>query len=172
MRSEPTCWISLDFAETPPKWDKIFQMNTRKRANPARWDSVFFNQFYFVLLGTFLLHNGIIYNGIIYATVYCKKYLIKQSFYSDITNFLIELRLYITYQSGIKIISARWASPPTIIFIIFWDILRFYQISLSQQVTWCAVITCKHVMHEIPLDIPPDWKILGNISTDRNSMEL
>ena len=51
------------------------------------------------------MHNG-------FTSVYCKIYLIKQSFSSDITNFLIQLRSKIPYESEIKIISPRRASPP------------------------------------------------------------
>ena len=56
-----------------------------------------------VPLRTFVLHDG-------FMSLYCKKYLIKQTFSSDITNFFIELRQKIPYKHGIKIISPRWAS--------------------------------------------------------------
>ena len=49
MKSEPARLggISLCFAGIPLGEMKIFHMNTRKLANPARWDSIFFNQFCF-----------------------------------------------------------------------------------------------------------------------------
>ena len=49
---------------------------------------------------------------------------------------------------------------PTIIFIIFWDFLTFYQIFFSPQVKRCACITCKHGIHELPNDLR--LTILGN----------
>ena len=33
---------------------------------------------------------------------------------------------------------------PTIMFIIFWDALMFYQVFFSAQVKRCAIITYKH----------------------------
>ena len=41
----------------------------------------------------------------------------------------------------------------TIISIIFWDFLMFYQISLSPQVKRYAIITCKHGTYELPNDL-------------------
>ena len=37
----------------------------------------------------------------------------------------------------------------TIIFIIYWDSLMFYQILLSPQVKKCAIITCKLGIYKI-----------------------
>ena len=37
-----------------------------------------------------------------------------------------------------------YQNEPTIIFIIFWDFLMFYQIFLSPQVKRCAIITYEH----------------------------
>ena len=51
------------------------------------------------------MHNG-------FTSPYCKNYLIKQSFSSDIKIFLIELRLKIPCERRIKIISPRRASLP------------------------------------------------------------
>ena len=52
----------------------------------------------------------------------------------------------------------------TITFIIFWDFLILYQIFLSPQVKQCAVITYKHVLYELPHELPNDLRlrILGN----------
>ena len=49
MRSEPVRLgrIPLDFARIPPRWDENFPYEQRKWASPARWDSIFFNQFRF-----------------------------------------------------------------------------------------------------------------------------
>ena len=46
----------------------------------------------------------------------------------------------------------------TIIFIIFWDSLMFYQIFLSRQVKPYAIISYKHGTYELPNDL----RILGN----------
>ena len=64
---------------------KIFHMNTRKWASPARRYKVVFNHPCFVIR-TFVLHDGFT------SMFICKNYLIKQSFSSDITNVLSELR--------------------------------------------------------------------------------
>ena len=46
MRSKPACLggISLDFAGIPPSEMKIFDINTRRWASPAKQDKNFFNQ--------------------------------------------------------------------------------------------------------------------------------
>ena len=53
---------------------------------------------------------------------------------------------------------------PTIICIIFWDFLMFYQGFLSQQVKRCAIITYKHGIYELPHELTNGWRlrILGN----------
>ena len=51
---------------------------------------------------------------------------------------------------------------PTIIFIIFWDFLMFYQFVLSPQIRRCAIITYKHGIYELPYA----W----NYNTNRNNM--
>ena len=48
------------------------------------------------------------------------------------------------------------SSKATIIFIIFWDFLMFYQIFLSSQVKQCAIITYKHDIHELFHELPND----------------
>ena len=50
----------------------------------------------------------------------------------------------------------------TISFIIFWDFSMFYQIFLSPQVKWWAIITYKE--YELPHELPNDLRlrILGN----------
>ena len=58
---------------------------------------------------------------------------------------------------------------PTIIFIIFWDFLMFYQIFFSPQVKRCAIITYKHSIydprviivyqHNLPYQLPNDLKL-------------
>ena len=49
-------------------------------------------------------------------------------------------------------------------FIIFLDFLIFYQVFLSPQVRWWAIITYKHGAYELPDELPNDLKlrILGN----------
>ena len=48
------------------------------------------------------------------------------------------------------------SSKATIIFIIFWDFLMFYQIFLSSQVKRCAIITYRHGIHELFHELPND----------------
>ena len=43
----------------------------------------------------------------------------------------------------------------------FWDFSMFYQIFLSPQVKWCAIITYKHGIYELPNDLR--LRKLGNI---------
>ena len=52
----------------------------------------------------------------------------------------------------------------TIIFIIFWDSLMFYQIFLSPQAKRCAFTSYKHVIYELPHELRNDLRleILGN----------
>ena len=54
----------------------------------------------------------------------------------------------------------RNAHPTTIIFIIFWDFLMFYQIFLSPQVKRCAIITYIHNIHELLQQLPYDLRLL------------
>ena len=53
---------------------------------------------------------------------------------------------------------------PTIIFIIFWDFLMFYQVFLSLQVKRWMIISYKHGIYELPHELPNDLtlRILGN----------
>ena len=53
-------------------------------------------------------------------------------------------------------------SRATIIFIIFWNFMIFYQIFVSPQVKQCAIITDKHGIYEVPHDLPNDLRL--NIS--------
>ena len=48
---------------------------------------------------------------------------------------------------------------PTIIFIIFWDFLMFYQTWLSPQVKRCTIITYKHGIYEFPRELPNDLRL-------------
>ena len=54
-----------------------------------------------------------------------------------------------------------WA---TIIFIIFWDFLMFYQISPLPQAKLWAIFTYKHGIYELPHKLPDDVRLnfLGN----------
>ena len=47
-----------------------------------------------------------------------------------------------------------------ITFILSWDPLMFYQVLLSPQVKWCAIITYKHGIYDLPNDLR--LRILGN----------
>ena len=53
---------------------------------------------------------------------------------------------------------------PAISCIIFWDFLMFYQIFLSPQIKWWAIITYKHGIFELPHELLDDLRlrILGN----------
>ena len=53
----------------------------------------------------------------------------------------------------------------TILVIIFWDSLMFYQIFLSPQVKRIVIISNKHGIYGLPKELPNDlWlRILGNI---------
>ena len=64
------------------------------------------------------MHNG-------FTSPYCQNYLIKQSFSSDIKNFLIELRLKIPFERGIKMISPRCTSLPNCQLISRWTAPKF-----------------------------------------------
>ena len=46
----------------------------------------------------------------------------------------------------------------TIIFMIFWEFLVFYQISLSPKVKRWAIITNKHGVYELPHELPNDLR--------------
>ena len=52
----------------------------------------------------------------------------------------------------------------TIIETILWEFLMFYQIFLSWQVKWCAIISNKQSVYELPHELPNDLRlrILGN----------
>ena len=52
----------------------------------------------------------------------------------------------------------------TMIFLIFWDSLIFYEIFLSLQMKECAIITYKHGIYEIPHELWIDLRlsIFGN----------
>ena len=47
----------------------------------------------------------------------------------------------------------------TIIFIIFWDSLMFYQIFRLPQVKRCTIITYKHGMYELLHELPNDLSL-------------
>ena len=52
-----------------------------------------------------------------------------------------------------------WTYISTIIFIIFWDSLMFYQVLLSPKGKLCAIITYKHGIYELPHELPNDLKL-------------
>ena len=54
-----------------------------------------------------------------------------------------------------------YSTEASIIFIIFWDYLTFYLILLTAQVIWCAIITYKHGIYELPHEFPNDLRKLG-----------
>ena len=58
------------------------------------------------------------------------------------------LRLEVLPPTGIEL------EPSIIIFIIFWNFLTFYQIFLSPQKKWCAIITYKQGKYELSHELP------------------
>ena len=54
----------------------------------------------------------------------------------------------------------------TIIFIIFWDFLTFYQIFFSPQVKICAISTYKHDIHGWTIGLPNNLR-LHDLTTER-----
>ena len=73
------------------------------------------------------------------------------------------LKLLFTTETRIWFNILEWEDATRIIFIIFWDLLTFYQISHSWQVKRCVIITYKHgiyeILHELPIDLR--LRILG-----------
>ena len=65
-----------------------------------------------------------------------------------------------------KDIERFWSdgTKATIICMIFWDFLMFYQIFLLPQVKRYVIITYKHGMYELPQELSNDLRlrILGN----------
>ena len=112
MRSEPVRLdeISLYFTEISTRRDENVPHEHEEVGQPDKPGQSSLNN-----IRTFVLHNDFTSLFIVkwlHVTVYCKNYLIKQSFFSGITNFLIELRQKNPYERGIKIISPWKASPP------------------------------------------------------------
>ena len=66
--------------------------------------------------------------------------------------------------SFIDISSTFPDTSSTITFIIFWDVLMFYQVFPSPPVKRCTIITYKHGIHEFPYELPNDVRLrtLGN----------
>ena len=62
---------------------------------------------------------------------------------------------FVLYSSG---------QASTILVIIFWDLLMFYQIFLSPQVKRIVIITNKYSIYQLPNELPNDLRlrILGN----------
>ena len=60
--------------------------------------------------------------------------------------------------------SGQRVTIPTLIFIIFWDVLIFYQIFFLPQVKPCVIVTYKHGIYELPYELSNDLRlrILGN----------
>ena len=67
-------------------------------------------------------------------------------------------------QGGRKLKYLPTPPSPAISFIIFLDVLMFYQIFLSPQVKRWAIITYKYGIYALPHELPNDLilKILGN----------
>ena len=80
----------------------------------------------------------------------------------DLYEFPLELRR--EYAGEIDNIVSKFKTHPTIIFIIFWGFLMFYEFFLSPQVKRCAIITYKHDIYEFPHELPNKkrFKILRN----------
>ena len=118
-------------------------------------------------------------------------YLVKIVYYREKQDILLQIRLYssnkqkipknsmVIFTSSvfnrkysfweklvqkIKIVSLCWNLVSKMISIIFWDFLKFYQIFLSLQVKWYAIITYKTSIYQLPHELPNDLRlrILGN----------
>ena len=46
------------------------------------------------------------------------------------------------------------------IFRMLWDFLMLYQVFLSPQVKWNAIISNKHGIHELPHELPHDFRLI------------
>ena len=87
-------------------------------------------------------------------------------------------RLINSRRDSIKIIRQKtafnWDRIPgsTIMEIILWDFLMFYQISLSPQVKQST--SNKQGVYELPHELPKNWrlKILGNKEKSEKSQNL
>ena len=65
-----------------------------------------------------------------------------------ISKYIPQIKLKSTMKALVIILhSVHWSA---IIFIIFWDFLRFYQIFLSPQVKRCEIISYKHSIYKLP----------------------
>ena len=63
---------------------------------------------------------------------------------------------------------------PTMVFIIFWDYLMYYQIFFSPQVKWSTIISNKQCIYELPHESLNDLKlrILENYEKVRKISKL
>ena len=59
----------------------------------------------------------------------------------------------------LEISSTKYGRAATIIFIIFWDCLTFYQIFLSPQVKQSVISINKYGIYELPPELPNDLKL-------------
>ena len=77
------------------------------------------------------------------------------SYYSST---IIVFSFLVKYWKLIYFFDKKETLIPTISFIIFWDFLMFYQLFLSPQVKWGAIITYKHGIYQLPLELPSDLR--------------
>ena len=106
----------------------------------------------------------------------------KNNFYflyskSEIDPFISNMTIFSTVSVSFDL-SFRWDSAwvchelrtenegicPTVIFIIFWGFLMFYQIFLSPQVKRSAILTYKHGIYKLSRELSNDLRLrtLGN----------
>ena len=58
--------------------------------------------------------------------------------------------------------------------IIFWDLLILSKIFFPAQLKWSVIISNKHVIYEVPSELPNDLRlsILGNQERSRKSLNF
>ena len=71
----------------------------------------------------------------------------------------IDFFIMCVYKNIIKKAWPVFRCNSTIIFIIFWGSLMFYQIFLSPSVKRCTIITYKHGIYGLPHELPNDLRL-------------
>ena len=110
-------------------------------------------------------------NKQIYSNFYQKKFLISSHYLAHspstslIKNQILFIKIFYLKSFGIFHESFfLWSFfviliISTIIFIIFWNFLMFYQIFLSTQVKGCTITTCTHDIYKLPHEFPNDLRL-------------
>ena len=72
---------------------------------------------------------------------------------------LIECNMGNLFFLFLEVSSTKYGGVATIIFIIFWDCLTFYQIFLSPQVKQSVITINKYGIYELLPELPNDLKL-------------